>query len=123
MTKGIPLVLNFDDCCLKYEEVFDPDIKEFYANFQLSPYLWKPEEFKKQKCWQNHFKNNLQYRLHKDFKFLVYSRFVIDNELQEHDLINVIEKRFEKSFPLKNINCVAIKTYICIYRHLINRFY
>jgi hypothetical protein len=108
MIKGYYLVLNFDDCSVKYEELFDPEIKEFYGNMLLSPFLWTPNVFSQYRCFQNHVKNRTDLKLHPNFKFIVYSKFVIENGLQEHDLINVIEKRFEKCFPLKNVNVMIL---------------
>jgi hypothetical protein len=110
MTKGLYLILNFDDCSIKYEELFDPDIKELYGNTQLSPFMWTPSVFFQTKCWQAHLKKS-EMKLDKNFKFIVYSKYVIDTNLQEHDLINVIEKRFEKSFSLLNVNVLILSKF------------
>jgi hypothetical protein len=111
VTKGLYLILNFDDCSVKYTELFDPDIKEFYGKMMLSPFMWTPSLFSQTKCWQSHLKNNNEFKLDKNFKFLVYSKFVIEPELQEHDLINVIEKRFEKCFSLLNVNVIILSNF------------
>ncbi len=47
-------------------------------------------------------------KLDHNFKFVVYSKFVIDSDLPEHDLVNVIKKRFEKSLPLKSLNVIIV---------------
>jgi len=106
--KGLYLVLNFDDCALKYDDLFDPDIKEFYGNSMLSSFMWTPNLFSQTKCWQNHLSLKSDMKYDKNYKFIVYSKFIIDSNLEEHDLINVIEKRFEKSFPLKNMNIIIL---------------
>jgi hypothetical protein len=108
MTKGKFLVLNFDDCAVKYEELFDPDLKELYGNMLLSPYMWTPHVFSQNKCWSNHLKNRIDLKLHNDFRFMLYSKFVIDAGLEEHDMVNVIEKRFEKCIPLKHMNFLIL---------------
>lgn len=111
-TKGLFLVLNFDDCAVKYEELFDPDIKEFHGKMMLSPFIWTPSLFSQPKCWNSHLDTRTtDLKLDKNFKFLVYSKYVIDPDLQEHDLINVIEKRFEKSFSLLNINVIILNNF------------
>jgi len=102
------MILNFDDCSIKYDDSFDPDIKEFYGNSMLSSFMWTPHLFSQHKCWQNHLSMKSDMKYDKHFKFIVYSKFIIDSNLQEHDLINVIEKRFEKSFPLKNMNILIM---------------
>ena len=53
--------------------------------------MWTPQIFSKKDCWQSHVKNRPDIKLDYNFKFLVYSKFVIDSDLPEHDLINVIE--------------------------------
>ena len=30
IVSGKNLIINFDDCGVKYEELYDPDIKEYY---------------------------------------------------------------------------------------------
>jgi hypothetical protein len=100
--------LNFDDCGVKYDELFDPDIKEFYSHNQLSPFMWTPNIFNKKECWQSHVRSKTEFKIDYNFKFIVYSKFVIDSDLPEHDLINVIEKRYEKSLPLKDINVIIV---------------
>lgn len=108
MVKGLVLILNFDDCSIKYEELFDPDIKEFYSQNLLSSFMWTPTIFNKKECWESHIKNRPDFKLDYNFKFVVYSKFVVESDLPEHDLINVIEKRFEKSLPLKSSNVIIV---------------
>ncbi len=115
LVKGHVLILNFDDCRIKYEELFDPDIKEFYGKMMLSQFMWTPEMFSQQNCWKSHMdlmgNHEIEHPLNKNFKFVVYSKFVIEPDLQEHDLINMIEKRFEKCFSLLNVNVLILSNF------------
>ena len=112
ITRGQFLILNFDDCAVKYDELFDPDIKEFYGKMMLSPFMWTPSLFSQPKCWQSHLSTKqTEMKLDKNFKFIVYSKFLIDPEMQEHDMINEIEKRFEKCFSLLNINVIILSNF------------
>jgi hypothetical protein len=36
-------LLNLDDSAIKYEEMFDPDIKEFYGMNAIPPQIWEPQ--------------------------------------------------------------------------------
>lgn len=74
----------------------------------LSSFMWTPNVFSQQKCWHNHLSLKHDVKYDKNFKFIVYSKFIIDSNLQEHDLINVLEKRFEKSFPLIHMNILIL---------------
>ena len=107
MTKGFFLILNFDDCKENYEYNFDPDIREFYGIMMLSPFMWNPELFIKDKCANAHLGNRDDLKIDKNFKFICYSKFVCEYANQDHDLLNFIEKRFEKSFPLVNMNVIT----------------
>jgi hypothetical protein len=106
-SKGMYLILNFDDCEVEYQYLFDPDIKEFYAPFGLSNFIFTPKNFVQKECVQSHF-NKPGFVFDRNFKFIIYSKFLIDQDVQEHDLINFIEKRFEKPLPLKKINVIIL---------------
>ena len=107
VTKGLYLALNFDDCSLNYDELFDPDIKEFYAPCGFSNFIFTPKDFMQKECYQSHF-DKTGFVFDKNFRFIIYSKFLIDFDVQEHDLINIIEKRFEKALPLKKLNVIII---------------
>ena len=98
--------MNFDDCKEKYEYTYDPDIREFYGNMMLSPFMWNPSLFFQPKCSNAHLNNRPDLKMDKNFKLICYSKFLVDEKIQEHDLLNDIEKRFEKCFPLVNMNVI-----------------
>ena len=106
MSQGLFLFLNFDDCKEKYEYTYDPDIREFYGNMMLSPLMWNPSLFFQPKCSNAHLNNRPDLKMDKNFKLICYSKFLVDEKIQEHDLLNDIEKRFEKCFPLVNMNVI-----------------
>jgi hypothetical protein len=39
---GAFLILNVDDSEMKFDELYDPDIKEYYGNGAFLPQLWNP---------------------------------------------------------------------------------
>ena len=106
MTKGLFLIVNFDDLKEKYEYNYDPDIREFYGKMMLSQFMWNPSLFFTNKCSNAHLNRRSDLKMDKNFKFICYSKYIVDENMAEHDLINEIEKRFEKSFPLISINVV-----------------
>jgi hypothetical protein len=108
ISKGKNLFLNFDDCSIKYEELFDPDIKEFYGDLMLSPYIWAPQVFSQEKCWHQHLSQNTDIKYDKNFKFIAYSKFVIQENTKDQELIEILKKRFEKSLPLIYINIIIL---------------
>lgn len=109
MCKGLNLILNFDDCSTKYEELFDPDIEELYGKSMLSPYMWNPNIFSQEKYWHHHLSDKDDLKFDKHFKFIVYSKFVIQDAVKtDEDLLKIIEQRFAKSLPLININVLIL---------------
>ena len=106
MTKGLFLILNFDDCKEPYDFTYDVDLREFYGNMMLSPFMWNPSLFFQPKCSNAHLCNRSDLKMDRNFKLVCYSKFLVDEKVQEHDLINDIEKRFEKCFPLVNMNVI-----------------
>ena len=107
VNKGLNFVLNFDDCAVKYEELFDPDIKEFYSRGSFSPVMFSPREFASPKFFQEHFKEkNIVFDKH--FKFLIYSKFVLDLTLSDVELVHALEKRFDKALPIRKICFVVL---------------
>ena len=100
--KGLTLLINFVDCCIKYEELFDPDIKEFYAPNLFSPLMFSQKDFAITKNIQEHFRGK-KITFDKNFRFILYSKFVIDLSLQESQLLQVFENRFEKAIPIRKI--------------------
>ena len=100
---GKTLILNFDDCSEgSYDKLFDPSIVELYGNYMFTPKMWRPQTFKEGVNFLEHTHGNEEIKLNPNFKFVVYSRFLIeDSNANEEQLVNIIERHFGKDFPLK----------------------
>ena len=102
-SEGKILILNFDDCTEgNYDKLFNPSIKELYGNYMFTPKMWRPQNFKEGEHFLEHVHRNENIKLNGNFKFMVYSRFLIEDiNANEEQLVDVIKKYFEKDFPLK----------------------
>ena len=102
-SEGKILILNFDDCTEgNYDKLFNPSIKELYGNYMFTPKMWQPQNFKEGEHFLEHVHRNENIKLNGNFKFIVYSRFLIEDiNANEEQLVDVIKKYFEKDFPLK----------------------
>ena len=102
-SEGKILILNFDDCTEgNYDKLFNPSIKELYGNYMFTPKMWRPQNFKEGEHFLEHVHRNENIKLNGKFKFIVYSRFLIEDiNANEEQLVDVIKKYFEKDFPLK----------------------
>ena len=102
ITNGKYLVLNYDDCAVQYDELFEPDLKEISGNLMFSPYLFTPQTFAEENVFINYAKGRKDIVLNPDFKFVVYSRYLItDVNANQEELKGIIERKFKKCFPLK----------------------
>lgn len=109
MTNGKFLILNFDDCQIQYDELFNPDLKEIYGNFMFSPLMWEPLKFAEPSIFSAHVFGRRDLKFNPNFKFIVYSKFLItDVNAKEEELKEIIEKKFGKSFPLKHMNVYVL---------------
>ena len=100
---GKLLILNFDDCSNGlYDKLFNPSIVELYGNYMFTPKMWRPQNFKEGEHFLEHVHRNDKIKLHPNFKFIVYSRFLIEDiEADEEKLVDIIKRYFNKDFPLK----------------------
>lgn len=109
MTNGKFLILNYDDCSVPYEELFEPDLKEITGYSMFNPLMWQPEVFAEPQNFTAHMGRRKELKYNPNFKFIVYSRYLItDVNADEEQLAKIIEKKFGKSFPLKYINIFVL---------------
>ena len=109
MTNGKFLILNFDDCQIQYDELFDPDLKEIYGNFMFTPLMWQPQKFAEPANFSAHVHGRRDLKYNPNFKFIVYSKYLIsDITANEKQLKTIIEKKFGKCFPLKYMNVYVL---------------
>lgn len=50
---GSFFVLNLDDTNVKYEEMSDPDLKEFYGADAFLPQLWSTSDIGRKDLWDS----------------------------------------------------------------------
>ena len=109
MTNGKFLILNFDDCQIQYDELFDPDLKEITGNFMFTPLMWQPQKFAEPANFSSHVHGRRDLKFNPNFKFIVYSKYLIsDITANEKQLKSIIEKKFGKCFPLKYMNVYVL---------------
>jgi hypothetical protein len=77
-SNGKLLILNFDDCSEgNYDKLYNPSIAELYGNYMFTPKMWRPQNFREGEHFLEHVHRNENIKLHPNFKFIVYSRFLI----------------------------------------------
>jgi hypothetical protein len=108
-TNGKLLILNFDDCQEVYNNLFNPSIKEIYGNYMFNPLMWTPKTFFEGENFLSHVHGNKDLKLNENFKFIVYSRFLIEDvNANEENIKQIVENNFGKDFPLQFVNCFIL---------------
>ncbi len=51
---GDILLLNLDDSPVPYEELFDPDIREFYGVRRVPPQIWRKQDMLRKEAWESY---------------------------------------------------------------------
>ena len=74
----------------------------------LSEYMWKPQTFMQDKIFLPHMNDRIDIKLEPGFQFIIYSKFVVQQSLNGENLLDIIFKRFDKCFPLKNTNVIIL---------------
>ena len=75
----------------------------------FTPKMWRPQSFKEGNNFLEHTHGNEDIVLHPNFKFIVYSKFLIEDvNANEEQLVNIIEKQFGKDFPLKYMKILVL---------------
>jgi len=99
---GKTLILNFDDCSDgSYDKLFDPVLLN-YTGIMFTPKMWRPQTFKEGDNFLEHTHGNEDIKLKTNFKFVVYTKFLIkDINVNEEQMVNIIERHFRKDFPLE----------------------
>lgn len=112
-TSGGVLVLNIDDSEVRYEELFDPDLHDILHVTSFPSLLFKPNEFKnKFEVWKAFRNTEETLRLDKSTKFIIWSKFRLDEMLDDQDVLAKFEKRFSKSLSLDSIDLILVHSQI-----------
>ena len=70
LTSGGCLLLNLDDSTVKYEELYYPDLQEFFHPTSFPAALFKPEMMKRDEVWSS-FISPEDLALNQDYLFVI----------------------------------------------------
>jgi hypothetical protein len=80
MTEGGIFIINIDDSDVKYDSLYDPDLKEFYSRSHFPSQIMHPSQFAIREVYSKVLLNT-EFRgkpLSPDFRVSLYSRYVAD---------------------------------------------
>lgn len=106
---GSCLFLNMDDSTIKYDELYYPDLQEFFHPQSFPAALFKPEAMKKEEVWKT-FSEDAQ--LNSDYSLVIWSKGKFDEALDDQDLLAKFEKKFGKVFSLDYVDLVLCNNQI-----------
>ena len=108
------LILNVDDSECKYEDLYEPDIKEFYSDRGFPPQMWSPDELLDKDIWGEYAREERSMYITEQppvdgYMILVWSKYEL-NEVQEaFKLMQRVKQRFENCLPLQFLNLLVLK--------------
>ena len=105
LSNGGCLFMNLDDSNVKYEELYYPDLQEFFNPKSLPATLFKPNVMRRQEVW-NSFCGNSEVEMSEEYFFVLWSKTKFDEGLDDQDLLAKFEKKFKKVFSLDTIDLV-----------------
>jgi hypothetical protein len=102
---GGTLFLNIDDSNAKYEELYYPDLQEFFHPRSFPASLFRPDVMKRKEVW-NTFLADQQGEMAANYYFVIWSKTKFDESLDDQDLLAKFEKKFGKVFSLDTVDLV-----------------
>mmetsp|Transcript_45 Transcript_45/g.47 ORF Transcript_45/g.47 Transcript_45/m.47 type:complete len:415 (-) Transcript_45:112-1356(-) len=107
LLNGDYLTLNIDDTSIRYDEVFDPDLREFYGQDTFPSLLWTPQEFASRgEAWNIMAQHDVTLKLNTSYQFIVWSKYRIDENNDDQGILEKFEQRFGRVLSLDHVNLV-----------------
>lgn len=113
LVKGETFVINLDESAnaVNYEEIFYPDIREFYNSSSLPSQIWTIEHLQRHEVYEKVIAdtdNHLKMEISKDFSLAVWSKYKLDQDLDNKKIIEKIERRFSSIIPIIKIDLIML---------------
>lgn len=105
LTNAGTLFLNLDDSSVKYEELYYPDLQEFFNPKSFPANLFRPDVMKRKEVWAS-FCGDEEAELNPGYQFVIWSKTKFDEALDDQDLLAKFEKKFSKVFCLDTVDLV-----------------
>ena len=108
MTQGHIFAINIDDSDVNYPEVFDPDIRDFYDPSHFPSFIMRLNELANpeihSKILQDTEFEGQQYS--DNFQVFIWSKYKIDEKLDNEQVINKFKYRFGQILNLPKIDLI-----------------
>lgn len=114
LSSGGLFVINLDESEAAYNQIFYPDIKEFYDAESLPSHIWSRKEVPRrltqmEKKEVNGSLSEHPIIMHKDFNVAVWTKHRFnDNKANDKVVLEQLEKRFDSVLPLIKIDYLML---------------
>eukprot|EP01016_Furgasonia_blochmanni_P025115 TRINITY_DN2707_c0_g1_i28.p1 TRINITY_DN2707_c0_g1~~TRINITY_DN2707_c0_g1_i28.p1 ORF type:complete len:132 (-),score=50.59 TRINITY_DN2707_c0_g1_i28:262-657(-) len=111
LTHGEIFVINVDDTEHKYEEIYDPDLREFYHPERFPSQIFNLEDLKRREVYEKIISGTgdwLANELSKPFHIILWSKYKIDEELETKKIIEKFERRFSSILPVPKLDLLLL---------------
>lgn len=109
MVNGQIFVVNLDDTEQEYEEIFYPDLRDFYSQKAFPVQIWNIEELSKNVVFEKILlgsENNMKLTISKDFNIIAWTKYKIDQNVEPKMIIDKIERHFQSIIPIIKIDFI-----------------
>lgn len=99
------IFLNMDDSAVKYEELYYPDMQEFFHPASFPATLFRPDIMKKRETWKS-FCGDEEVEMSENYFFVLWSKIKFDENLEDQNIVTRFEKKFSKVFSLDSVDLI-----------------
>jgi len=110
LTKNQLFVINIDDSKVPYEEIFDPDLREFYDAYAFPSQIFDLHEMHKFEV-NDKVVMESDYRTMRaghEFNFAIWSKFRVGGDLESKKIIEKFERRFSSILPTTKLDLILL---------------
>lgn len=110
MSKGDLFLVNFDDSDLIYEDVFDPDFREFYNESCLPQHLFYAKELsipevQRRVMAETDCQNS---QPQEKVSVVLWSKFKVEGSISDEKIEEKIQRRFQLALPLAQFDFIIL---------------
>eukprot|EP00828_Plagiopyla_frontata_P042863 TRINITY_DN6534_c0_g1_i1.p1 TRINITY_DN6534_c0_g1~~TRINITY_DN6534_c0_g1_i1.p1 ORF type:complete len:250 (+),score=29.68 TRINITY_DN6534_c0_g1_i1:326-1075(+) len=111
LVNGETFLINLDETEQIYEEIYDPDLKQFYSPTHFPSQIWFLSQLKLPEVYEQILAgtaNKSITKINPNFQVIVWSKFRIDQNIEMNRVLNKFERRFSSFIPTQKIDLALL---------------
>ncbi|KRX01797.1 hypothetical protein PPERSA_00507 [Pseudocohnilembus persalinus] len=111
LMRGQTFIINVDESDVPYDEIYYPDIREFYKPTCLPQQIWELDELRKYPVFEKiiaNTDNQFVHNVSENFNICVWTKYKLDEIMENKSIIEKIERRFSSLLPLIKLDFIML---------------